>query len=408
MNFTALTRGEAGQGLPSLMGALLGRYLNGWTGGRVIIDLPGGQKLSFGDADGPQIAITIRSPRALWRLAASGGMGCAEGYVAGEWDTPDLSAFLTLAARNLDIMERGSPGGTLAARVFHRFMHTLRANTRAGSRRNIAAHYDLGNAFYGLWLGPGMTYSSAIFEGWAEPLESAQNRKYQRLCGLLALRPGDHVLEIGCGWGGFAEVAARDYGCRVTALTLSEQQAAFARARIQRLGLAAQVDIRLQDYRDTEGRYDAVASVEMLEAVGAANWGTYFETVRRCLHPGGRAAIQTITIEDRKYENYARSADFIQRYIFPGGMLPSPSAFRAYAAAAGFSLTDELFFGAHYAETLRRWAEAFNAAWPAIADLGFDARFKRMWNYYLSYCEAGFTVKHIDVAQFLLGRKEVR
>ena len=247
-----------------------------------------------------------------------------------------------------------------------------------------------------------MTYSSAIFQNHSETLAEAQERKYRRLCALLKLTPEDHVLEIGCGWGGFAEFAARHYGCRVTAVTVSEQQAAFARVRIHLAGLTSKVEVRLRDYRDITGRFSAIASVEMFEAVGERNWPKYFEHLRRCLAPGGRAAIQTITIAENKFESYRRNVDFIQRYIFPGGMLPSPSRFRQGAASASFTIADEYYFGHDYAETLRRWALAFNEEWPAVARLGFDTRFRRMWNYYLSYCEVGFRTKHLDVAQFLL------
>ena len=324
--------------------------------------------------------------------------------MAGDWETPDLTALLTIAARNLTTIDETGGEGVWGARLLHRLMHAMRANTRAGSRRNIAAHYDLGNDFYRLWLDPSMTYSSAIFESRTENMATAQHRKYRRLAGLLNLSNGGHVLEIGCGWGGFAEVAARDFGCRVTAVTVSQAQAEFARARMARLGLSSKVEIRLQDYRDINERFDAVASIEMFEAVGAENWRTYFETLRRALHPGGRAAIQTITIADKNFDLYRRSADFIQKYIFPGGVLPSPTAFRGAAAAENLTITDEYFFGAGYAETVRRWATVFNKEWPAIAQLGFDERFRRMWNYYLSYCEAGFLTKHIDVAQFQLVR----
>ena len=395
---------SAAGALPPFVEKVLDRWLGGWAHGRIVVKLPRNRQFAFGPTGGPEAIVTINKMRALWRVAASGSVGWAEGYMAGEWDCPDLTAFLTIAARNLATIEsRGD--GTMGARLFHRIMHALRPNTRAGSRRNIAAHYDLGNAFYRQWLDPSMTYSSAIFESRTDSLDAAQIRKYRRLCDLLKLKSGDHVLEIGCGWGGFAEVAARDYGCRVTALTVSEQQAVFARERMTRLGLSSHVEIRLQDYRDVNERVNAIASVEMFEAVGAEHWPTYFETLKRCLLPGGRAAIQTITISDANFENYRRSADFIQRYIFPGGMLSSPSIFKEAAAAAQLGVADAYFFGTDYAETLRRWAVAFNGAWPAIARLGFGERFKRMWNYYLSYCQAGFLAKHIDVAQFLVTRE---
>jgi cyclopropane-fatty-acyl-phospholipid synthase len=402
MSEAVLPTAPAAAGLPPLVAGLLRRRLSGWTHGRLSVAVPRGRCLLFGAGPGPEVAVAVHDYRALLRLALSGALGWAEAYVAGEWDTPDLSAFLTAAARNLDVA--GDADGTLASRVFHRLMHLSRVNTRAGSRRNIAAHYDLGNEFYRLWLDPSMTYSSAIFGSRAEPLEAAQQRKHRRLCDALRLAANDHVLEIGCGWGGFAEVAARDYGCRVTALTVSARQAAFARERLARQGLSSRVEVRLQDYRDVREQFSAVASVEMFEAVGERHWPAYFRTLARCLAPGARAAVQTITIADGRFEGYRRSADFIQRYIFPGGMLPSPSVFRSAAAAAGLSVADAFTFGADYAATLRRWSRAFNAAWPDIAALGFDARFRRLWNYYLSYCEAGFNAGYTDVAQFLLVR----
>lgn len=400
MTACALATAGLEAGLPPFVEKLLNRWLHGWRGGRVVIEFSHGPRLAYGADAGREITITVHSLRALWRLAVAGSVGWAQAYVEGEWDTPDLSAFLTAAARNLDGLD--TRDGTRVAGWIDRFIHRRRANTRSGSRRNIAAHYDLGNEFYRLWLDPSMTYSSAVFSEPSEDLAAAQLRKYRRLCEILNLQSGQRVLEIGCGWGGFAEVAARDYGCHVVALTLSERQATFARQRIARLELESKVEIRLQDYRDTEECYDAIASVEMFEAVGAENWPTYFEVLARRLTPGGRAAIQTITISDAKFERYRRSVDFIQRFIFPGGLLPSPAVFREHASRADLSVADQFFFGAHYAETLRRWANAFNGTWPEIQKLGFDTRFCRLWNYYLSYCEAGFTAGYIDVAQYLL------
>ncbi len=406
MTAKALSQQGAREWFIPLVVTWLERTLNAWRFGRVCIELPSGRRLFYGQTEYPEVTVKIHRWRALWRAALGGSVGWGEAYMAGEWDTPDLSAFLILAARNLHASGSDKDGTSLVS-AFHRLMHVLNANTKTGSRKNISAHYDLGNAFYRLWLDPGMAYSSAIFHDDSEALECAQQRKNRRLCEKLGLKPGDHVLEIGCGWGGLAEMAARDYGCRVTALTLSERQAAFARARMEQLGLSAFVDVRIQDYRDVDTAFDAIVSVEMFEAVGAENWPIYFAALRRCLRPGGRAAIQTITIEDGAFDNYRRSADFIQRYIFPGGMLPSPSVFRAHAAAERFTIVDEFFFGASYAETIRRWSIAFNKSWISIAHLGFDERFKRMWNYYLSYCEAGFVTDRVDVGQFLLVNGEV-
>jgi cyclopropane-fatty-acyl-phospholipid synthase len=282
--------------------------------------------------------------------------------------------------------------------------HLARRNTRRGSRRNIAFHYDLGNDFYALWLDPGMTYSSAVFDAAGQSLQDAQDAKYRRLAESLDLKPGHHVLEIGCGWGGFAMTAARDYGCRVTAITLSGEQRRYAEERVRRAGLSDRIEVRLQDYRDVTGRFDRIASIEMFEAVGEERWPIFFNTVRERLKPGGVAGLQVITIEDGRYEAYQRSADFIQRYIFPGGMLPSPSALAAAIDRAGLTLNNVFAFGPSYAETLAAWQGRFQRAWPQIRQLGFDGRFKRLWEFYLAYCEAGFRAGAIDVAHYRIER----
>jgi cyclopropane-fatty-acyl-phospholipid synthase len=285
-------------------------------------------------------------------------------------------------------------------RWLDRLRHRLRPNSRRGSRHNIAAHYDISNAFYGCWLDGAMTYSSALFRDGGETLEAAQLAKYHNLAHLLGLKPGQHVLEIGCGWGAFAIIAAKDYGCRVTAVTLSREQQAFAVQRVRAEGLESRVEVRLQDYRDVDGVFDRIASIEMFEAVGEAFWPAYWGVVRQRLKPGGVAALQVITIADDRFARYRRGADFIQCHVFPGGMLPSPSALRAEIAAAGLTLTDEERFGASYARTLEIWRQRFEAAWPEIRAHGFDERFRRLWLYYLAYCEAGFRTAAIDVAQY--------
>ncbi|MBO6784522.1 MAG: class I SAM-dependent methyltransferase, partial [Alphaproteobacteria bacterium] len=283
-----------------------------------------------------------------------------------------------------------------------RLYHRRRANTRAGSRRNIAAHYDLGNSFYARWLDPTMTYSSACFETPSESLETAQTRKFDRLADQLDLQHGDRVLEIGCGWGGFAIHAARTRGCHVTALTVSPSQAEWARKRIAEAGLDERIEVRLQDYRDVDGSFDKIASIEMFEAVGEKYWPTFFGVVADRLRAGGRAALQVITIAESRFESYRRNPDFIQMRVFPGGMLPSDDVFAAAARAAGLRVSDRDMFGRDYAETLRRWAEAFEGAWGDIVEMGFDERFRRLWRYYLSYCEAGFRAGNISVGQFRL------
>jgi cyclopropane-fatty-acyl-phospholipid synthase len=348
--------------------------------------------------------LDVRNPWALLRrVALKGSNGFAEAYVDGQWDSPDLVALLQIALESEPAMGKPVRGLGLA-RAVDRLWHVVRANTRRGSRRNIAFHYDLGNDFYDLWLDPGMTYSSALFDTAGQSLVDAQDNKYRRLADSLGLRPGHHVLEIGCGWGGFAMMAARDYGCRVTAITLSEQQLRYAEDRVRRAGLADRVEVRLQDYRDVPGQFDRIASIEMFEAVGEERWPVFFDTVRERLKLGGIAALQVITIEDSRFEQYRRSADFIQRYIFPGGMLPSPSALARAIDRAGLTLSDVFAFGPSYAETLAAWQRRFQRSWPQIRRLGFDGRFKRLWELYLAYCEAGFRAGAIDVAHYRIER----
>jgi cyclopropane-fatty-acyl-phospholipid synthase len=295
--------------------------------------------------------------------------------------------------------------GNRFARFLSWVMHRLRPNTRKGARKNISEHYDLGNDFYQEWLDPSMTYSSAVFDGEAD-LRRAQDQKYRKLCQALELKPGMSVLEIGCGWGGFAEIAAAEFGAQVTGITLSKEQLAYAQARMAKAGLSDKVTLRLQDYRDTVGKFDRIASIEMFEAVGEDYWPAYFATLRERLVPGGRAGLQVITIADRLFADYRKTADFIQRYVFPGGMLPSPSRLRQEIAAAGLTLGAETWFGRDYAETLRRWQADFQNGWNRISGLHsqYDNRFKRLWEFYLGYCEVGFDAGFTDVGQILLHR----
>jgi cyclopropane-fatty-acyl-phospholipid synthase len=348
--------------------------------------------------------VRLISPRAIRRLAIGGSLGWAEAYLDGDWSTPDLRAVMMLAAANeteWDAVLRGRA----VIRWLSRLLHALKPNSRRGARRNIAAHYDLGNDFYAAWLDSTMTYSSAEFLTLDETLAQAQQRKVRNLLNMLALVPGARLLEIGCGWGYLAETAAREYGVQVVALTLSRAQAEAARARIAAAGLTDRVEIRIQDYREVTETFDAIASVEMFEAVGEAYWPAYFRVVHDRLRPGGRAALQIITIADRFFAEYRRSADFIQRYVFPGGMLPSPTRLREEVARARLRWLSDTWFGASYAETLRRWNESFQAAWPKIAALGrYDARFKRLWEYYLTYCETGFRAGWTDVGRIVLAR----
>jgi cyclopropane-fatty-acyl-phospholipid synthase len=385
-----------------------GRWLRSVFGrldrGTLALSVGGGKPQVYqGALPGPAAALRLHRPwRLAARLLARGDVGFAEGYVAGDWDSPGLADLVTLLALNEDRF--GRPGqGSMLARAIDRAQHALRRNDRRGSRRNIAFHYDLGNDFYRLWLDPGMTYSAAVFAHPAEPLLEAQERKYAQVLERLGAGPGDHILEIGCGWGGFAEHAA-SRGFRVTGITLSREQLDHAARRIAAAGLSDRVELRLQDYRDLSEQFDHVVSIEMFEAVGEAYWADYFATVHRCLRPGGRASLQIITIDAARFDHYRSSADFIQKYIFPGGMLPSVPAFDAAARAAGLQVGEPAFFGADYARTLERWNQGFVRARGEVARLGFDERFVRMWRYYLAYCEAGFRTGRIDLMQVALER----
>ena len=369
--------------------------------GSLAITLPDGRALHFGSGH-PRATLSVRDWRVFREAMSGGDTAFAECYLRGEWTSDDPATLLTLLTRNRDAIERALYGGFWGG-LLYRLRHVLNANTRSGSRRNIAAHYDLGNDFYRLWLDPSMTYSSALFDGdYGRSLEAAQAAKYRRILERLRPARGAHILEIGCGWGGFAEMAVRDYGCRVTGLTLSREQLDYATARLARAGLSDKVELRFQDYRDLTGQFDHVVSIEMFEAVGERWWPGYFRAVAAALKPGGRAIIQSITIADALFERYRKGTDFIQQYIFPGGMLPSPSRFRAEAAGAGLALADAHAFGPDYAETLRRWRAGFMAQLPAVRQQGFDERFIRMWEFYYCYCEAGFDSGCTDVYQFEL------
>jgi len=373
--------------------------------GHLTVRMPDGTTHAFaGPEAGPRATLILHRMRAVRRFLLGGTLGLAESYMDGDWDTPDLAALLTLGANNEDRLGEMLYGRRVAA-ALARVWHRLRPNTRSGSQRNIAYHYDLGNAFYAKWLDPTLTYSSAVFTAPEQPLDQAQINKYRHIAEFLRPAPGQSVLEIGCGWGGFARFLAREYDCRVTGITISREQLALNQRRIQEEGLGEKVEVRFSDYRDVQGRFDRIASIEMFEAVGESYWPAFFGKIRDCLTPDGRAALQVITISDKWFDKYRRSADFIQRYIFPGGMLPSPSAFRRATDAAGLTVEGERFFGQHYARTLAEWNTRFQRAWPEIVPLGFDLRFKRMWEFYLAYCEAGFRQRSIDVAQYALARR---
>jgi cyclopropane-fatty-acyl-phospholipid synthase len=387
-------------------GRVLDRIDAGVAAGRIEARLPDGSfRILGGRGDGPVAIVELNSWRALIRLATSGSVGWYKAWAQREWTSPDPVPLFDLFMRNA-----ASLGDSARAKgpwkLVNRIAHALRANDRGRARRNIAHHYDLGNDFYAAWLDPGMTYSSAIFAEpilSEEPLEQAQERKIRRLLGRLDLKPGQHLLEIGCGWGGLAEVAARHYGVHVTGLTLSEEQKAYAEARLARAGLADRTEIRLADYRDLDGRFDAVASVEMVEAVGQEYWPAYLQSIARVLGPGGKAGIQLISIRHELFDDYVANADFIQTYIFPGGLLIDEESFRAIGEEAGLQWRDRTGYGLHYAETLRRWRARYDAAVRENRlPHGFDAAFHDLWRYYLMYCEGGFRGGGIDVAQVTL------
>eukprot|EP00435_Cladocopium_sp_Y103_P076498 s1_g237.t1 len=372
--------------------------------GKLIVTLPDGRQLVFqGDKEGPVADLSINSYRFAWPIALNGSLGAAEAFLSGHWESDDIVSVLELFAENRSVFT-GALNGLSFSLLVERAGHLLRRNSKSGSKKNIHYHYDLGNNFYKRWLDSSMTYSSARFQQPGEDLSAAQHNKYRSLAENMELGPDHSVLEIGCGWGGFAEYAAGEIGCNVTALTISKEQLDFARKRIFEKGLNEKVEVRYQDYRDVDEKFDRIASIEMFEAVGEEYWPDYFGKVREVLKPGGQAGLQIITIDDTSFETYRRSVDFIQRYIFPGGMLPSPSALKNQVTQAGLAWKTSTEFGLDYAETLARWRDRFLAAWPEIRELGFDERFRRMWEYYLAYCEAGFRSGNIDVTQLTLSR----
>ena len=404
MSATMNTKSRRAGGISA---AVLARILRELRTGELTVEMPDGREHRFvGKVPGPSARMVVCDATFARRIALGGSIALAEGYMDGQWDTPDLEAMLDLGMANLSLGWAADVPFVL--RPLQRLLHAANDNDpHGGSRRNIRRHYDLGNDFYELWLDPSMTYSSACEVGDGTPLdveqlECAQRRKWDRMLELLDPRRGDHVLEIGCGWGGFAVHAARETGCRVTGLTLSEEQARFARALVHREGLEGLVDIRLQDYREVPGAFDGIASIEMFEAVGVKWWPTFFGGVKSLLAPGGVAALQTITIAEKSFDDYLRHPDFIQRYIFPGGMLPSPERFSAAAQNAGLDVGEPHFFGRDYYRTLGAWSARFEAALPKVRDLGFDDRFIRMWRYYLAYCRIGFDHGSIDVMQVRL------
>lgn len=372
--------------------------------GRLDFVMPDGRRFrAEGKASGPVAEIHVHDEDIFARLIRDGDLGFCEAYMEGGWSTPDLQAFMDLVHADNEGVYDGFPGMGLV-RFLEKVRHALRGNTRRQAKKNISYHYDLGNNFYSLWLDDTMTYSSALFQSGQDSLEAAQRAKYASMVDRIGVQPGEHVLEIGCGWGGFAEYAAGERGLKVTGLTISQAQHDYAVARMERAGLSDRVEIKLQDYRDERGTYDGIASIEMFEAVGEKYWPIYFDTVRERLRPGRNATLQIITLQDRRFEMYRRSVDFIQKYIFPGGMLPSPTALREEVKRAGLQLVSTFEFGESYSQTLRRWHDVFNEKWDDVAKLGFDHRFRNMWNLYLTSCAGAFHFGNCDVTQITMQR----
>ncbi len=370
--------------------------------GQLDFALPDGRVFrASGHHPGPVARLDIHSDDVFARLIREGDLGFCEDYLDEGWSTPDLMSFIDLIHAGNDDLYDGFPGMAFV-RAYERMRHWMHSNTKRQAKKNISYHYDLGNDFYALWLDETMTYSSALFETGQETLVEAQRAKYKSMVDQMGVSAGDHVLEIGCGWGGFAEYAAGERGLKVTGLTISEEQFKFASERIKKAGLSDRVTLKLQDYRDERGVYDGIASIEMFEAVGEKYWPVYFGKIRDCLAPHGRATLQIITLQDRRYEIYRKSVDFIQKYIFPGGMLPSPTVLREEIAKAGLETKKSIEFGESYSITLRLWYETFNAKWDEVTALGFDGRFRRMWNFYLASCAATFHGGNCDVTQITI------
>jgi cyclopropane-fatty-acyl-phospholipid synthase len=380
---------------------LLRRATFGIEYGQILVKTPSGQTQVFGrDASGPRGALHIHDWRFARRLLVGWDIGFAESYMAGEWSSPDLVGLLNIMCRNVRLDAPPFALGLL--RAMAKVTHALNRNTRRGSRRNVAAHYDLGNAFYAHWLDESMTYSSALYRDSSQTLHAAQLQKLDRVLELLELCGREHVLEIGCGWGSLAARILERSDCSITGLTLSSEQLDFARTRLKRFEDSAKCELRLQDYRDADGTFERVVSVEMLEAVGESYWPLYFSRLRQRLSQNGIAVLQAITINEDHFDNYRKNPDFIQKYIFPGGMLPTVEILGKRIADARLRLVSSEFFGSSYARTLGEWCGRFHDAWPAIEELGFDVRFRRMWEYYLAYCQAGFEAGVLNVGLYKL------
>lgn len=381
---------------------LLERLMTGLEVGSIRFIFPDGREIEcWGEQRGPSATIQFHSYAGIFRLAFGGYTGLGEGYLAADWSSTSLRNLFQFGITNQNSLRKRLTGAAPVI-LLRKFLRFTERNTQKGSKRNIAYHYDLGNAFYEEWLDPSMTYSSALFEPGVRDLQEAQYAKYRRIIDQLDIQPHHRVLEIGCGWGGFAEFAARETGASITAITISQEQFDFATNRIANAGLQGRVQIELVDYREVSGNFDRVVSIEMLEAVGEAYWPDYFRVVSNRLKGGGKAIIQVITVPDERFENYRKKTDFIQRHIFPGGMLISPGEMISQARGVGLSVSDTYYFGRSYGHTLDLWHDRFSDRWAQIEKQGFDERFRRLWEYYLNYTSAGFHAGTIDVGQFLL------
>lgn len=396
---------EIARGLPRKV-ALVMRALTMLQRGSLEVTIPGGKTFEYtGPQPGPHAVARFHNWGVVRRVLSRGSLGVAESYIEGEWDSPDVTSFLEMFLVN-------SYGGGAEGffnrnpllNLLSKLGHFMNRNTKSGAKRNISAHYDLGNDFYSQWLDPSMTYSSAIFRDGANSLEEAQEAKYRSLAQMTDIHPNHHVLEIGCGWGGFAEFVASKIGARVTCLTISKEQLDYARKRIKKAGLDHLVDIKFLDYREEIGKYDRIGSIEMFEAVGEKFWPSYFQQLKNCLKPGGRAGLQVITIREKDFDSYRAQPDFIQKYIFPGGMLPSAEIMTQLGTRHHLTQIATRAFGTDYAATLEAWRHKFWEKWPTIKPLGFDERFKRIWEFYFHYCEAGFKAGSINVRQIIYER----
>lgn len=401
---TVLTSTKGQRDLPRYFGRVYALADATINHGRLDMVLHDGRRFRAGGrGPGPVAEVEVHNPDLFGRLLREGDLGFSDAYLEEWWSSPDLQAFMDLIHADNDGLYDGFPGIALV-RMYERARHWLRSNSKDQAKKNIAHHYDLGNAFYALWLDDTMTYSSALFRSGQESLERAQMQKYASMVDQMQAAPGDHVLEIGCGWGGFAEYAAKERGLRVTGLTISQAQYDYAVERIAKAGLSDRVEIKLQDYRDERGSYDGIASIEMFEAVGEKYWPTYFRQVRERLKPGRNATLQIITVQEKRWEVYRKGVDFIQKHIFPGGMLPSKTALRSEVERAGLRVRHSIEFGDSYDQTLRRWHDTFNARWDEVAKMGFDERFRRMWNFYLTSCAGAFQGGNCDVTQITVTR----